>query len=239
VDTYLQALEAYQTFNPSAWVAIYRLLPMWAGLGCCALGVTLLLVGGGRLFRALAGPLGLLIGMAWTGVLVSKLGVPGWDPRFTPVAAAALGLLGFAFPPLIISLGVGIPLGLLGGQIAGPGDFVLGFAPGFILGGLAAAVLRRQVAAVLSSMVGAWLLVIGALAALDSFGGLATAMARQPWGLILAAILFALAGSVYQIAVRPSPRKAERPGSESQRLMEGQAEQKALEKRWSASRGAR
>lgn len=239
MDAYLQALEAYQTFNPSGWVAIYRLLPMWAGLVCCGLGITLLLLGGGRLFRALAGPLGALIGLAWTGVLVSKLGVPGWDPRFTTATAAALSLLGFLFPPVIVYLGVGIPVGLLGGELAGPGDFLIGFAPGLILGGLVAVVLHRQVAAILSSMLGAWLLVIGALAALHQFGGLVTAMASQPWGLIIAAALFALAGSVYQIAVRPSPEEAQRRESERQRLMERQAEQKALEKRWSASRGGK
>lgn len=237
MDAYLQALKAYQTFNPSGWVAIYRLLPMWAGIVCCVLGITLLLVGGGRFFRALAGPLGMLIGLAWTGVLVTKLGIPGWDPRFTTVAAAALALLGFVFPPAIVYLGVGIPVGLLGGEIAGPGDFVIGFAPGLILGGVVAAVLHRQVAAILSSMVGAWLLVIGALAALHQFGGLVTAMASQPWGLIIAASLFALAGSVYQIAVRPTPQEAERQHAERQRLKQRKAEQKALEKRWSASRG--
>jgi hypothetical protein len=91
--------------------------------------------------------------------------------------------------------------------------------------------LRRQVAAILSSMLGAWLLVIGALAALHPFGGLATAMASQPWGLIVAAGLFALAGSVYQIAVRPSQEL------ERQRAMLRKTEQTALETRWSASRG--
>jgi hypothetical protein len=237
VDAYLQALKAYQTFNPSGWVAIHRLLPPWAGIVCCVLGLTLLLVGGGRFFRALAGPLGALIGLAWTGVLVSKLGVSGWDPRFTTAAAAALALLGFAFPPLIICLGVGIPVGLLGGEIAGPGDFLIGFAPGFILGGLVAMVLHRHVAAILSSMAGAWLLVIGALAALHPFGELATAMASQPWGLIVSASLFALAGGVYQLAVRPSSKQGERQQSERQLLKQRQGERRVLEKRWSASQG--
>lgn len=233
MEQYLQALKVYQTFNPSGWVAIYRLLPMWAGIIACAVGLALLLFGGGRLFRVLAGPLGALIGLAWTGVVMTKFGL-GMDPRNPTIAALVLMLLGFLFPPAIVFLGVGIPVGLLGGELAGPGDYLIGFVPGLLLGGLVAAVLHRHVSAILSSMVGAWLLVIGALAALHQFGGLVTAMANQPWGLIIAAGLFALAGSVYQIAVRPSPEEAERQDAERQRLKQRKAEQKALEKRWGA-----
>ncbi|QRK13201.1 hypothetical protein JQX13_26125 [Archangium violaceum] len=237
MDAYLEALKAYQSFNPAGWVAIYRLLPMWAGIVSCGVGLTLLLFGGGRLFRVLAGPMGALIGLGWTGVLLTRFGIAGTDPRLATAAAAVLAVLGFVFPPAIVYLGVGIPVGLLGGEIAGPNDYLIGFVPGLILGGLVAAVLHRQVAAILSSALGAWLLVIGAMAALHQFGGLVAAMASQPWGLIIAAGLFAIAGSVYQIAVRPSPEEAERQQAERQRLKVRQAEQKALEKRWSASRG--
>ena len=233
MEQYLQALKVYQTFNPSGWVAIYRLLPMWAGIVACAIGLGLLLFGGGRLFRVLAGPLGALIGLAWTGVLMAKFGL-GMDPRNPTIAALVLMLLGFLLPPAIVFLGVGIPVGLLGGELAGPADYLVGFVPGLLLGGLVAAVLHRHVSAILSSMVGAWLLVIGALAALHQFGGLVTAMANQPWGLIIAAGLFALAGSVYQIAVRPSPEEVERQEAERQRLKQRKAEQKALQKRWGA-----
>ena len=233
MEPYLQALKVYQTFNPSGWVAIYRLLPMWAGIVACLMGLGLLLFGGGRLFRVLAGPLGAVIGLTWTGVLMMKFG-QSMDPRNPTIAALVLMLLGFIFPPAIVFLGVGIPVGLLGGELAGPGDSLLGFAPGLLLGGLVAAVLHRQVSAILASIVGAWMLVIGALAALHQFGGLVTAMANQPWGLIIAAGLFALAGSVYQIAVRPSPEEVERQEAERQRLKQRKAEQKALEKRWGA-----
>lgn len=236
MDAYLEALKAYQTFNPAGWVAIYRLLPMWAGIVSCVMGLGLLLFGGGRAFRAVSGPLGALIGLGWTGVLLTKFGVSG-DSRLPGAVAAVLTVLGFAFPPAIIYLGVGIPVGLLGGTIAGAKDFLVGFAPGLILGGLAAAVLHRHVSAIIASMLGAWLLVLGAMAALHQFGGLVSAMASQPWGLIIAAGLFAIAGSVYQIAVRPSPEEAERQQAERQRLKIRQAELRATEKRWSASRG--
>ncbi len=96
------------------------------------------------------------------------------------------------------------------------------------------AVLHRVVGAVVASLVGAWLLIIGALAALHQFGGLVAAVANQPWGVLIAAALFALAGSVYQIAVRPSPEEQERLRAEKERLKLRKAEQKALEKRWGA-----
>ncbi|PTL83746.1 hypothetical protein [Vitiosangium sp. GDMCC 1.1324] len=239
MDAYLEALKAYQTFNPAGWVAIYRLMPMWAGIVSCVVGLALLLFGGGRLFRLLAGPMGALIGLGWTGVLLAKFGITGMDPRLSSVVAVVLTVLGFIFPPAIVYLGVGIPVGLLGGEIAGPNDYLVGFGPGLILGGVVAAVLHRHVASILASILGGWLLVIGAMAALHQFGGLVTAMASQPWGLIIAAGLFAIAGSVYQIAVRPSPEEAERQHAERQRLKTRMAEQKALEKRWTASRGGK
>jgi hypothetical protein len=228
----LQALKAYQTFNPSGWVALYRLLPMWAGIVCCVVGVTLLLAGGGRMFRVLAGPIGALVGLWCTPIVAAKLGVPDLVPRLPVIVAAVLMALGFLFPPAITFVGLGVPLGLVAGQIAGPQDFLLGFAPGFIIGGLVGALLHRVVSALVASVVGAWVLVIGALAALHQFGGLVAAVASRPWGVIIAAALFAVAGAVYQLAVRPTPEDADKQRAERERLKQRQAEQRALEKRW-------
>jgi hypothetical protein len=232
VEAFIQALKAYQEYNPQGWVGIYRLLPMWAGIVCCALGLLLLLFGGGRIFRFIAGPLGAIIGLAWTSVIAGKLGLTALDPRLPTLVAAVLTVVGFLFPPAIAFLGVGIPLGLVAGQIAGPQDFLLGFAPTMLIAGLVSAILHRSVGAIVSSAVGAWVLVIGALAALYQFVGLVATVANQPWGVIIAAGLFALAGSVYQIAVRPSPEEADQIRSEKERLKLRKAEQKALEKRW-------
>ncbi|ABF89925.1 MULTISPECIES: hypothetical protein [Myxococcus] len=227
----LQALGAYQTFNPTGWVAVYRMLPMWAGIVCCVAGVTLLVAGGGKLFRVLAGPIGAVLGLLWTPVLVMKLGLPD-VAKMSTIAAAVLMALGFLLPTAITFLGVGVPLGLVAGQIAGQQDFLLGFAPGFIIGGLAGAMLQRPVAVMVASAVGAWMFVIGALAALHQVGGVVQAVASKPWGVIIAAGLFAVAGAVYQLAVRPSPEEADKLRAERERLKVRQAEQHALEKRW-------
>lgn len=228
----LQALRAYQTFNPSGWVAIYRLLPMWAGIVCCVVGVTLLLYGGGRMFRVLAGPIGAVLGLWCTNIITSRLGMTEVIPQLPTIVAAVLLAVGFLFPPAITFVGLGVPLGLLAGQIAGPQDFLLGFAPGFIIGGLVGALLHRVVSALVASAVGGWVLVIGALAALHQFGGLVAAVASRPWGVIVAAALFAVAGAVYQLAVRASPEEADKQRAERERLKQRQAEQQALEKRW-------
>jgi hypothetical protein len=234
VDALIQALKSYQELNPQGWVSIYRLLPMWAGIVCCALGLVLLLVGGGRAFRLVAGPVGALIGLTWTAVVASKFGLSmtEFDPRMPSLVAAVLAVVGFLAPPAIAFLGVGIPLGLLAGQLAGPQDFLLGFLPTLLIAGVVGGLLHRVVGAVVASVVGAWVLVIGALAALHQFGGLVTAVANKPWGVIIAAGLFALAGSVYQLAVRPSPEEADRIRAEKERLKLRKAEQKALERRW-------
>jgi hypothetical protein len=231
VEAFIQALKAYQTFNPQGWVGVYRLLPMWAGILCCALGLLLLFFGGGRVFRLVAGPVGTIIGLTWTPLIAAHFGMTEVDPRLPSLVAAALALLGFVVPPAMAFLGVGVPLGLLAGQFAGD-DFMLGFVPTLLISGLVAAILHRTVGSIVSSALGAWLLVIGALAALYQFVGLVATVANKPWGVIIAAGLFALAGSVYQIAVRPSPEEAEKIAAEKQRLKMRKAEQKALERRW-------
>jgi len=228
----LQALRAYQTFDPSGWVAIFRLLPMWAGIVCCVVGVTLLLAGGGRLFRVLAGPLGAVLGLWCTSIVTTRLGVPEGFAQLPTLVAAVLFALGFLFPPVITFVGLGVPLGLVAGGIAGSQDFLLGFAPGFIIGGLVGAFLHHVVSALVASAVGAWVLVIGALAALHQFGGLVAAVASRPWGVIVAAALFAVAGAVYQLAVRPSSADADKQRAERERLKQYQAEKRAVEKRW-------
>ncbi len=232
MEGFLQALKSYQSYNPSGWVGIYRMLPMWVGVVVALVGLVLLLAGGGKLFRVVAGPVGAVLGLVWTSAVTLRLSLGELDPRLPTLVAAALMALGFLFPPAITFVGVGVPLGLLAGQIAGPGDFLLGFGPGFIVGGLVGAFLHRQVSGIVASAVGAWLLVIGALAALHQLGGVVEAVASRPWGVIIAALLFALAGSIYQIAVRPSPEESEQQKAEKQRLKQRLAEQQALEKRW-------
>jgi hypothetical protein len=232
MDTFLKALEAYQRFDPPGWVALYKQVHPWAGIAASLVGLVLLLFGGGKLFRVLAGPLGALIGLAWTDVLLARLGLSGMDPRMPQLVSALFALLGFALPPAVIYLGAGIPVGLLGGEIAGPDNFLIGFGPGFIIGGVLAVLLHRPLSAILSSLVGGWLLVLGALAGLAPYTPHVSTFAGQPWGVVGAVALFAVAGAVYQIVIRPPPVHGEE-GKDGQRV----DARPALERRWSAQDG--
>jgi hypothetical protein len=230
MDTFLKALEAYQRFDPAGWVALYKHVHPWAGIAASLVGLVLLLFGGGRLFRVLAGPLGALIGLAWTDVVLARLGLTGMDPRMPLVVSTFFALLGFILPPAVIYLGAGIPVGLLGGEIAGPDNYLFGFGPGFIIGGVIAVLLHRPLSALLASLLGGWLLVLGAMAGLAPHTPHVATAAGQPWVVVGAAALFALAGAVYQIVIRPPPAPGDE-GSDGKRVDTRQA----LERRWSAS----
>jgi hypothetical protein len=230
MDTFLKALEAYQRFDPPGWVALYKELHPWAGIAVSLVGAILLFFGGGRLFRLVAGPLGALIGLAWTDVVLSRLGFTGLDPRIPLAVAASFALLGFGLPPAVIYLGAAIPVGLLGGEIAGPENYLIGFGPGFIIGGVLAVLMHRPLSAILASLLGGWLLVLGAMAGLAPHTPHVATAAAQPWGVVAAAALFAVAGAVYQIVIRPPPVPPEE-GKDGQRVDTRQA----LERRWSTS----
>lgn len=225
------ALNAYRGFDPAGWVGIYKLLPMYAGIVCVVLGVLLLLFGGGRFFRLIAGPIGAAIGFLWAPMIAGRFGLSVSPEAISYAAAAFLGVMGFVFPPGLLFFAVGIPLGLIGGQFAGA-DWMLGFAPTAFITGAIAAAAHRVIASVVSSIIGGWILVIGMLAALHQVGTLVAMVAQQPWGVIIAAILFALAGSVYQIAVRPTPEEADAIRAEKALAKNKAQERKRLEKRW-------
>jgi hypothetical protein len=212
-----QALAAYKTFDPAGWVALYRVIPMGVGLALIALGLVFLLFGNGQLLRVIAAPLGAAVGYF-----------------FAPVAAAvAVGVLGLILPSGALFVAVGVPVGLVAGQLAGPADWLLGFLPGFVVGGLVAAVLSEQVGALVSSMAGAWLMVIGLLSSLHQVRGLSQTMAAQPLVVLAAAGFFALAGAVFQLS-RPAPEEAAKRKQEKQEAKRRAAEKRALEKRWAS-----
>lgn len=228
---FTQVLSAYRTYNPAGWVAIYRVMPTWVGILCVIVGVGLLLFGGGKMFRFVAGPAGALVGFLFTPAVAVRFGVEASVNMLSVIGAAVVGVASFVLPSVAVFIGVGIPAGLLAGAAAGANDWILGFLPGFLAVGTIAAVFTRWIGAVLAAAVGAWLLVIGMLAALH-FIGIVAAVASQPWGVILAAVLFAIAGTIYQLFVRPTPEEAEKLRIERQKAKRRLQDKRALEKRW-------
>jgi len=233
LNSYLSPLlQAYQSPNPADWVGSYRFLPTWAGIALAAVGLLLLLFGGGRAFRFVAGPLSALAGFLWMPIVAQRFELPANPQVVGTVSAAGLAAIGFAYPPAGLFLLFGVLAGLLASQFVAPGDWLLGFLPAFLIVGAVAAGLHRFIGAIASAMAGAWLLCIGMLTALHQVGGFVQAFAAQPWGVLVAAAMFAVAGSIYQIAVRPSPEEAEKLKQERARARRRAHEKKALEKRW-------
>lgn len=234
MDKFLKALEAYEKFDPAGWVAVYKTLPLAAGVAVAVVGLLMLLLGNGHLFRVVAAPLGALVATLWAAGIATRLGYEGDAHRVTAIATVVLVVLGIGWPPGVVFFAVGIPAGLFAGEFVGRQDWLLGFIPGFIgMGGLAVAA-HRWFSAIVSSFAGAWLLVIGVLAALRESTSLAEKVTSTPWGALGAAALFGLAGSVYQLFVRLSPEERAAVKEEKARTKRKLKEQKALEQRWAS-----
>jgi hypothetical protein len=233
METFLRAIEAYSRFDPAGWVSLYRFFPSWAGAVLAVLGALMMLFGGGRLFRLVASPLGAAVGLLWTPVVAAKLGMSSQAPQIRIFATLGLSGLGLLYPPGVTFFAVGVPLGLVAGEMAG-NDWVMGFVPGFIIGGALAVAAHHYIGAVTSSFVGAWLLLVGLLAALHDLTPRGVeSVAQQPWGVLIAAGFFGVAGSLYQLLVRRSPE--ERAARKQDRALRKRkaADVKAVENRWS------
>jgi hypothetical protein len=231
VEGLQQALEPYRHLDPAGWVGVFRLLPLWGALAAAASGTMMLLIGGRRLFRLVASPLGASIATIWAAPLAARLGFGAWMKPITLVATFSLATAGLIWPPVAVFFAFGIPSGLLGGQLAG-GDWLLGFGPAFFVGGAIGVVLHRLVAAVLSAVVGAWVAVLGVLGAV-AHGVPSTAWASEnPLAIIAVAGVLAVGGAVLQIFVRPSEEQA-RAEREKRTVEKKKAkEQRGLEERW-------
>lgn len=232
METFLRAIEAYQRFDPAGWVSLFRFFPAWAGGLLMAAGVLMMLFGGGKLFRLVAGPLGAAVGFVWAPVVAAKIGFAPQANQARIVATIAIAGLGLLYPPAATFFAFGIPVGMVAGEMAGVNDWLLGFIPGFFFGGVLAMAAHRFIGAIVSALVGAWLLVLGALAALHPITSVVESVAQQPWGVLIAALLFAVAGCVYQLFVQLSPEAREALKQEKKNAKRKLAEKKAIESRW-------
>lgn len=233
-----RAFEPYRHLDPLGWVGAFRFLPVWGGLVAMVVGVLMMLFGGRRLFRLVAGPLGALIGGVWASVLAARLGFGASARTITTAATFGLFGLGLLYPPIVVFFAFGVPVGLLGGQLAGSADWLLGFLPGFMVGGALGVVMHRIVGAVLSSLAGAWVAVLGLLAALNPFLAPIGWLAGNPIAVLSIAGCFATAGIVFQLFVRPSPEEAEKLKHEKFLAKKRAKENAEQEKRWSKYTGA-
>lgn len=227
-----RALEPYRHLDPSGWVGVFRYVPVWGGAVCIVVGLFMLFVGGGRLFRLVAAPLGAAIGTIWVPTVLTRLGVSAPPSQVTLASAISLAFLGLLFPPGVVFFAFGIPIGLTAAQLVGPTDWLLAFLPGFVIGGAIGIVLHQVVSSVLSAAVGAWVLVMGLLAVLNPYIDAVGGLVQNPVVVFAIAGCFAIAGAAYQLMVRGSPEEREKQKRERTLANKKMKEDRALEKRW-------
>lgn len=232
MEHFQNAFEPYRHLDPVGWVGVFRFLPLWGGLLAIVVGVLMLLFGGRQLFRLVAGPLGALIATVWAGPLAQRLGFGASMKQITLVATLSLALAGLLWPPVVVFFAFGVPAGLVGGQIAGPNDWLLGFGPGFFLGGAAGLLMHRLVGSILSAAVGAWVAVLGILSTLNPFISGVSFLASNPIAVLAVAGCFAVGGAVFQIFVRPSEEEASARRLERSIAKKRAKDQRVAEERW-------
>jgi hypothetical protein len=232
-DHFKRFIEPYQHLDPSGWVGLYAAVPVWLGFICAALGLVMIPFGGRALFRLTAGPLGAVLAAAWAGPIATQLGFGGSANQVTIVAIFALFGVGLIVPSVVVYFAFGIPGGLYAGHLAGKNDWLLGFAPGFLLAGAVGVVLQSHISAILSAMFGAWLLVLGSMAALAPWVPGVARLAGMPLVVISIAGVIAIGGSVYQLFVRPAPEVAEKRKHERFMRKRRATEERELLERWS------
>ena len=232
MDALLEALRAYQSSSPARWVGVYRFLPVWGGIALGALGLALVVKGTGRALHFVAAVVGALVGFIATGPVMRVLGLGAADLTCASLASAGLAVLGFLFPPGVIFFAFGIPAGLVGADWAGQADALLGFAPGLLLVGTVAAIFHRPVSVVAAALVGAWAMVLGALAALHPFGNWVKVAARSPALLLGVAFCIAALSCARQLGWQKRPEVLAREQAEARRRAQRAAEDEAIQRRW-------
>ena len=234
LQDYLNALNAYRGFHPDGWIALYRYLPTWLGLILLVLGGLMVPFGGGhRTYRISAAPLGALVGFICAPALAQVFGLLLAPNMVALVGALALGVAGALFPPVVGFFAAGVPVALLCGALAGQGDFLVGFLPAFLLVGAVGGLAVRIFSAVMTAVLGAWLVVLGAFATFHR-AIFVPELAAHTWAVLTIALLFAIVGATYQLGFRPAPEQLAKEKAERAKSKREAEEKQALEERWSS-----
>lgn len=225
--------QIFRSFQPSDLVGVHQWLPLWLAALFVVIGVACLLLGNGRSFRFIAGPMAGLAGTLWLPMVLVRVGLPAETVSFSAAAGGALFVLGVLTPPFALFFFVGLPAGLVAGHFAGPDVFLLAFTPAFVVAGTLAAMFHEAVAAVATSVLGAWLTVLGALR-LGSFlwPWLSEVAQRQAWAAFLIGGFLATAGTLYQIVIKRTGFETRRRTIEEMKAQRRVTEKRALEKKW-------
>lgn len=193
--------DAAESLRELPWPAVVALLAAGA--------VTL--AAGARARRPLAAVGGAMVGAA-AGAALSVLlaGRTGIPPlAMTAVAAAAGALAGALFPPAFIFGAGALPGALVGLAFPVQGHPAVGALAGIALGGTAAVLLARWVAAIAAAGLGAALVAAGLFAGFGRSEPLRS-LATHPLALAAVLAVLTVAGAAFQHASAwaPPPRRA-------------------------------
>ncbi len=228
-----EVADAYQRLAPSAWLAVALRVPLGWGLVMFSTGLMLLFFGSDRVFRVVSVPLGLWMGAVWARLFLGRLGLGTLPASTAPIAALVLGTIGLLSPAALVFVAVGLPCAMLGGVLVGQSDWLLGALPGFVFGGIFSLIFHRPLRAIVASLVGAFLALLGALAVLKHVSPLAVrAVESPPLALSLAGCV-ALCGVVFQLFIRDAPELRAQRRLERAQAKQRAKEEAALHRRWS------
>ncbi len=163
----------------------------------------------GRFPRGLAAAGGAVLAALWVyalrGAIAAHLGIPPAvaAPVVAVVAGAACALVPLAFPVAVGAL----PGLLLGLQAPIAGRAELGAAIGALVAGLVALLFARVVAVGFASAVGG-LLAATAGVALGGASAVARELVSHPLAIVALALVLAIAGAAYQLALGVAPARA-------------------------------
>ncbi|MGI5863553.1 MAG: hypothetical protein ACOX6T_16065 [Myxococcales bacterium] len=227
---FLSQLSAGIGFDPARLVALHKSIPLAVAGLMVGAGLLTCLFGSGRVafrFVLLAPALaaGYLLGPALGRLLHLT------PAAATYAAAGALGTLALAYPPGLLALGTGACGGWLGSELVDKPDYWIGFAPGFLLGGATGLFAGRFLSIVVSGLVGAASLSLGAITLLAAtpFGRLATGF---PSIAVAMAGCLAVLSVAYQLKYSPTEEELEKRRAERAHQKQIDRDAKEREKRF-------
>lgn len=204
-------LEPFHRVDPAGWFAWRTQLGQTALLICMAVGAFCLAIGAHeKLFRLVAVPLGVLLGVALTPTVVALIGKGAIPPALIELALpAALGVLAGVVPQTIAFVALGAVGAVIGTQVVAEHELLIGALPGFFIAGVLGIVFSRFVDTLSAAAFGALLLVGGALGAFGN--GPLKALGSSPWVPVVAAAVLTAAGASLQLVLFSNPEaRAER-----------------------------
>ncbi|MBS2032083.1 MAG: hypothetical protein JST54_29560 [Deltaproteobacteria bacterium] len=197
-----KALESFHHADPAGWFGWRSMLGPHVAFGAIAVGLFCLTLGAREgIFRFVAVPLGVLMGVALTGPVQELLKSTAIPPSAIALGLpGALGLLSGFLPHTIAFVTLGGVGALAGAAVMGENEMVMGAVPGFFIAGVLGIVLSRVVDTIASAAFGA-LLVVGGLWAAFPKGGVGKLLESSPWTPAIIGALLLAGGAALQLVL--------------------------------------